>query len=276
MNSFIKSFARHLAVVLLTGFACGVFCLNVVSASDVATTTTATTTPTAQVDNSSHYFCSKIGACLYVTMPAYLNSDSSSTLEIWSTSGNEWSIFTVFENPDFSFDFSKVTPVTVNVFGSERNAEEIATGSTTDATVYRLFTDYVEGSSTVKVLITSNESVLENGQLMTMLAGENPASTTVSVSVVAAPVIATTTTVTHLSYLSVLMMWPVALILAILLFGIILSIFMIIHHYRKNKKVQNVPSIQSVPSTPGIQSIPNNPSNPNSQNIQNNQINPTP
>ncbi len=133
--------------------------------------------------SGTYLACAKVGACLYITLPARLAVNSSSTLEIWKAYGDSAVIFTVFKNSQISFNFAKTTSVQVNVFGSMRPTKEISTGPDGKKT-YQLLTNYIQSNGDVaSVLITSNSSILANKDVMLLLSGRNPASTTLSSNV---------------------------------------------------------------------------------------------
>jgi len=138
-----------------------------------------TSASSSMATSTTEKLCGKIGVCLYIQLPAHIQANSSTTLEVWQATGNDWTITTFLKNPDIKMDFSKVQPVTINILGQDRLAKEHTTVSN-GQTVYTLYSNIDDSNGELIIVqIISNRSILQNEDLLAMLAGNNQISKSV-------------------------------------------------------------------------------------------------
>jgi len=165
--------------------------------------------------------CGKIGVCVNIQLPAYVQANSSTTLEVWQAIGSDWSVTTFLKNPDIKMDFSNVQPITINILGQNRLAKE-HTLTSNGHTIYALYSNFIGSNGEEIILqVLSNKSVVENHPLMTMIAGSG--------NVVLQPNPDNNHPTTAVS-------WPLVSIVGFSLLGVISSLIIIIR--RHNKKSQ--------------------------------------
>lgn len=117
--------------------------------------------------------CGKVGVCLYVQKLIYIQSNSSSTLEIWQASNSgDWSVITFFKNSDIHLDFSKVQSEKLNILGQDINVKEHQAESN-GKTSYILFGSIKQADGgDILLQVMSSKSILENNIIKSELSGQ--------------------------------------------------------------------------------------------------------
>jgi hypothetical protein len=184
--------------------------------------------PVVSINTAPVKLCAEIGVCLYIQEPAFVQANSSTTLEIWQTQGNEWSIVTLFKDPSIRMDFTKVhQPTSLNVFSQNRKATEFQE-QLHGSTVYFLYTDFNQpNGDNVMIQAISNRSILQNDALRAMLAGENYAA-------VSSPIV------------SSLLAPPFVLIMLSLLIIIVGIIGFMVYHHSNSSIARGSPQVPPV------------------------------
>ncbi len=176
--------------------------------------------------------CGRIGICLDIPEPFYVQTNSSTTLEIWQAKDkSDWSIMTFFKNPDIKMDFSKVQSVTIDFLGKSAPAKEhvIKSNGYTTYALYSVSKD-TEGNEIILQALSS-KSILSNSALMSMISGKKSTDAAKPQPVVAE------------SAAALGGVWPLMVAFVLALAGIVFGVIMAVRNSKKNNEALKHPEI---------------------------------